>query len=251
MNYNIFLKKIRDGYISFKKNFQKWVMNKKKGKKNNSETSNAKSFEFSCFLSVLVRNIALAWRIILPMCIVIIFVVLGISLRNYLEWGKWNLDTIERKTSFVLVEIRKISELTTATYYEEHFIEKTKEVSHVWGLYSTTERLAVVVKGTVKFGYDLSTITERDITIGKDGELNIKLPDAKILNTIINDKDIIYGGNNDAFNKDDLNTVYIQAEEQLVEHAIKEGLYKKATDQGEKELTKLFNVLGFKEITFN
>ncbi len=248
MNNNSFLKKIGDWLIAMFKNIQEQITHiykvwkNKKTSSASSKASNPGNFWWIWFL-----RLRLGLQLLLILTAIILLVFLTINLKKCSGGKEWELDTIEKSSSFVIVEIKKISEFSTATYYEELLIEKKKDVPRLFGLYSSTELLAVVVKGTIKVGFELSSLTERDISIGKDGVLIVKLPKAKILSSIINpsDTDIVYGGNNNIFNDADFKDVINQAKIELEDHAREEGVFEKATDQGKKEITNLFVALGF------
>jgi len=250
MSCNYYLKKIKDWFIAQKEIIQEWAKDFKKKKRSNSPgAARSRHADSGWIWRSWLWRIRFVWRMLLLLLFVAILVVLVTRLKNCSGWGNWE-DTVERETSFVVVEIKKISEFTTVTYYEEQLIEKTKEESHVLGLFSTNEQLAVVVKGTIKVGFDFSTMTESDVSFGEDGVLRVKLPKPKILDTIINpnDVDIVYGGNNHVFTDDDYKDVINQAEKQLVDHAIAEGIFEKASNQGIIEMTNLLNALGFDEV---
>ena len=241
MSYNHFLKKIKDWFNVQIDIIQEWTKDFKKRKRNNSSgTIRSRHSDSVWTWWSWLWWIRFVWRMLLLLLFVAILVVLVTRLKNCSGWGNWE-DNVERETSFVVVEIKKISEFTTVTYYEEQLIEKTKEESH---------QLAVVVKGTIKVGFDFSTMTESDVSFGEDGVLRVKLPKAKILETIINPSGVVlvYGGKNKVFKDDDYKDVINQAEKQLVDHAKAEGIFEKASNQGKEEMTHLLNALGFDEV---
>ncbi len=186
------------------------------------------------------------WIVFLLIIVLVLMIVLTYNLKGCSSWGIGDINKIEKETSFIVEEIKKISEFTTATYYEEQLLEMEKEGSF-WYFMSTTETLAVVIKGTAKVGFNLQKITENDIDVRKDGSLYIKIPKAEILTTTINPSDvnIVYGGRNSDFNDSDITELKNRAESQLREHAITDGILEKATNQGVSELTNLFCALGY------
>ena len=119
------------------------------------------------------------------------------------------------------------------------------------GVFHKKHLLAVLVKGTLKVGFDLSQMSEDDISIGEDKSVVITLPEAKVTDIITNpdDRNIIYGAKDKHFTDDDINKLVSQARDTLENHARQEGIFKKASEQGKKEMANLIKAMGYEKVT--
>ena len=188
-------------------------------------------------------------KIILLLVLGIVIILMVTRLVNRFNEMSSSDDNIV-KTTITVEEIRKINKLVTASFYEELLLEDSK----LYGLFPQTRYLAVVVRGTVKAGFDLSELSEDDVMVDEDGTLHVNLPDLIIWNTVINFKDteVIYTFR-DAFDNNDEERLVKKGAEQIKKDAVANGIKEKAIEHGKSELTRLFGAMGFDkvEITMN
>ncbi len=192
------------------------------------------------------RGLSLNW--LLPLIAVALIIGLFFFLKNPFKID-WSINKTEKQTTLTVEEIKKISELNTASYYEEMLLEKRDTTKGF--LKSSKHLLAVLVKGNLKVGFDLSQISEDDISIGEDKSVVITLPEAKVTDIITNpsDRTIVYGEKDKHFTENDINELTNQAKTVLVNNAREEGIFEKAKEQGKKEMTNLLKAMGYEKVT--
>ena len=191
-------------------------------------------------------GLSFSW--LLPLIAVALIIGLFFFLKNPFKID-WSINKIEKQTTLTVEEIKKISELNTATYYEEMLLEKRDTTKGF--LHKNKHLLAVLVKGNLKVGFDLSQMSENDISIGEDKSVVITLPEAKVTDIITNPSDwtIVYGEKDKHFTDKDLNELVSQAKNDLVNNAKKDGIFEKATEQGKKEMANLLKAMGYEKVT--
>ena len=191
-------------------------------------------------------GLSFSW--LLPLIAVALVIGLFFFLKNPFKID-WSINKTEKQTTLTVEEIKKISELNTASYYEEMLLEKRDTTKGF--LKSNKHLLAVLVKGNLKVGFDLSQISEDDISIGEDKSVVITLPEAKVTDIITNpsDRTIVYGEKDKHFTENDINELTNQAKTVLVNNAREEGIFEKATEQGKKEMANLLKAMGYEKVT--
>lgn len=191
-------------------------------------------------------GLSFSW--LLPLIAVALVIGLFFFLKNPFKID-WSINKTEKQTTLTVEEIKKISELNTASYYEEMLLEKRDTTKGF--LHKNKHLLAVLVKGNLKVGFDLSQISEDDISIGDDQSIVIKLPEAKVTDIITNpsDRTIVYGEKDKHFTENDINELTNQAKTVLVNNAREEGIFEKATEQGKKEMANLLKAMGYEKVT--
>lgn len=191
-------------------------------------------------------GLSFSW--LLPLIAVALVIGLFFFLKNPFKID-WSINKTEKQTTLTVEEIKKISELNTASYYEEMLLEKRDTTKGF--LHKNKHLLAVLVKGNLKVGFDLSQISEDDISIGDDQSIVITLPEAKVTDIITNpsDRTIVYGEKDKHFTENDINELTNQAKTVLVNNAREEGIFEKATEQGKKEMTNLLKAMGYEKVT--
>ena len=191
-------------------------------------------------------GLSFSW--LLPLIAVALVIGLFFFLKNPFKID-WSINKTEKQTTLTVEEIKKISELNTASYYEEMLLEKRDTTKGF--LHKNKHLLAVLVKGNLKVGFDLSQISEDDISIGDDQSIVITLPEAKVTDIITNpsDRTIVYGEKDKHFTENDINELTNQAKTVLVNNAREEGIFEKATGQGKKEMANLLKAMGYEKVT--
>ncbi len=191
-------------------------------------------------------GLSFSW--LLPLIAVALVIGLFFFLKNPFKID-WSINKTEKQTTLTVEEIKKISELNTASYYEEMLLEKRDTTKGF--LHKNKHLLAVLVKGNLKVGFDLSQISEDDISFGDDQSIVITLPEAKVTDIITNpsDRTIVYGEKDKHFTENDINELTNQAKTVLVNNAREEGIFEKATEQGKKEMANLLKAMGYEKVT--
>lgn len=149
-------------------------------------------------------------------------------------------------TASIVEEIRKISEFTSACYYEEYVIQDTKEASGnaLLKMVKSKPEVVILSKGKVRAGVDLGKITPEDIKVSND-TLRINLPQPEIFDVIVNPSDYEIFSENGDWSHDEISRIIQKGKENLQQHALDEGIIGKAGETSKKKLESLFQTLGY------
>jgi hypothetical protein len=180
--------------------------------------------------------------------LIAIIIVAIITVFCFLKFSKFDLGnpfkakpiTID-KTANVVEEINQLAEFTTATYFQEIFINKVRK-----GTFFDDE-LVLITKGKVRAGFDLLTLTEEDIVV-EGNTIKLKLPEVKILEIITNPSDFETYVESGKWSFDEVNEYKKEAREKLEQLAIEGGILELAEKSAFEKLSSLFQILGFQEI---
>lgn len=179
------------------------------------------------------------------------------------------------KTASIVTQINKISEFTTACYYDELVVKKEKfkhinkkvypNSSSKWSMVTNIAnpyepalmrdstrigQIVFIVKTKVRAGFDLSRITQEDLAV-KGDSLVVTLPQAEIFDIIANPSDweVFYA---DGFWEDsEIRSIQAEAKETIRKDAIASGLLEKAASFGKENLVSLFQSFGFREVALH
>ncbi|MCR5326544.1 MAG: DUF4230 domain-containing protein [Bacteroidales bacterium] len=183
------------------------------------------------------------------------------------------------KTANVVTEIKKISEFTTACFYEDKIIDRTRykhferkvnggilssaknaalklagsihdsAASEVLTVKDSTKtgRIIWIVKTNVRAGYDLSKVGEGDLLVSGD-TLSIKLPDVEIFDILANPSDWELYHREGNWEDAEIREIQSQAKDIIREDAIAYGLLEKADSFGKESLVSLLKTFGFSEV---
>lgn len=150
------------------------------------------------------------------------------------ENGEITID----KTATVVEEIRKISEFTSAYYYEEMVLGYKKKKS---------DEMVLIANGKVRAGFDLSNITSDDLMTNGD-TLFVELEPAKIFDIIINPSGFDVFVEKGRWSHSQMTTIKDDARNKLESNANAYGILGKATEYGTTKLSSIFKTFGFKEV---
>lgn len=152
----------------------------------------------------------------------------------------------------VVKQIQGLSRLETSRYTLEKILDAERTRQHVPG-FLAGEKLIFIAHGEVAAGLDLSKITENDVDISADS-ITLRLPKPEILySRIDNDKSHVYSHDTGLFSRPDKDLeskVRAEAERQIRESAVEDGLLQGAGDNGRKSLRTLLASMGFTDIRF-
>ncbi|MCX6191818.1 MAG: DUF4230 domain-containing protein [Flavobacteriia bacterium] len=126
-------------------------------------------------------------KIILSL-LLIVGVYVGLSFSGFLPG---NLNIFKRnevqfvESALKVEEVKAIAKLFTQQYINEFIVEKVhKTPGFIYGF--TEDRLIMIASGTCYAGTDLSQLKQEDIKIIDSSTVEISIPKAKILESIIN-----------------------------------------------------------------
>ncbi len=147
-------------------------------------------------------------------------------------------DIVIDKTATVVDEIRKISEFTSACYYEEMVLGYRKKKK---------DEMVLIANGKVRAGFDLSSIEPDDVIINGDSLL-IALEPAKIFDIIINPSGYDVFVEKGKWSHDQMTTIKDDARNKLAANANAYGILDKATEFGTEKLSAILKTFGYKEV---
>ncbi len=151
----------------------------------------------------------------------------------------------------IVHEVQTLARLETIQYTVEKVITAEENQGVFQSLFG--DRLLFVAHGTVIAGVDLDKLTPADLVI-KDNVLTVHLPDAEIfIATLDNQKSYIYDRQTGLLTHGDQNleTAARQAaENEIRQAALDDGILTTARQNAEVYLARLFQTLGFPNVTF-
>lgn len=175
----------------------------------------------------------------------------GIALHKYIT----KEPTID-KTANVVERIRKISEFTTACYYEEAVLHNDKveagEQNRFMSLAnieadSVYSEVVILAKGRVRAGYDLSKVAADQIKVGGDS-ISIVLPNPEIFDVIANPSDYEMYIEEGKWSHEEISALQSNYREALKASSLESGILEKADKSGKERLELFFRALGFSYI---
>ena len=186
-------------------------------------------------------------------------------LKPSLGWGSLFGKPLEiDPTANVVEHIRKISEFTTACYYEEYVIQHKKPASDnaniakdalIGGLaYAvlkniTTPEIVLMAKGRVRAGFDLGKISADDLSSSGD-TLRVVLPAPEIFDVITNPSDYEIFVEQGGWTHEEITELQIDGRERVLANAMEDNILQKADSVGRERLTALFQTFGFGVVEF-
>jgi len=170
-----------------------------------------------------------------------------------LKGNKLGIDA----TANVVTEMKKISEFTSACFYEEIVLQekKTKDIADnavgnkiaslmgkKGGL--VNDELVIVASGKVRAGFRLNNLDANHVSIIGD-TLTVDLPKAEIFDVIVNPSGFDIYIEDGTWDHEQVTTVENKAVGQIKADAERDGILDKATKSGVKKLTGMFKTFGF------
>jgi len=170
-----------------------------------------------------------------------------------LKGNKLGIDA----TANVVTEMKKISEFTSACFYEEIVLQekKTKDIADnavgnkiaslmgkKGGL--VNDELVIVASGKVRAGFRLNNLDANHVSIIGD-TLTVDLPKAEIFDVIVNPSGFDIYIEDGTWDHEQVTTVENKAVGQIKADAERDGILDKATKSGVKKLTEMFKTFGF------
>ncbi len=201
---------------------------------------------FAKFISFIAGNLPLVGG-------VIAFLLVG-SLLVFNPFN-WNLslfgDPQIENTENVVQEVRKITEFTTACYYEESVVigDKVIKDTQWFGLKdnNVVEKIVLTAKCTVRAGFDLSKLTDEDLKIMGDS-VSIKLPVPEVFDVITNPSDYKIFEENGDWTHEEIVALQVGGKDTMLNNALDHNILEKANNIGKERIKSLFMALGFRAV---
>ena len=163
-------------------------------------------------------------------------------------------------TPVIVTTIRSLGELTTACYYDEMVLSRTKQ-----NAFSSTalgslareglgkdvdDHLVLIAKGTVRAGVDLMDMTEEDIRFVGDTAY-IRLPAPQYLDVIVNPSDFEVFAETGKWSHEEVTGLQDSARQRLLMGADHYGLKSRAYAGAMDAVTELLAASGYTYIRFD
>lgn len=143
----------------------------------------------------------------------------------------------------IVESIRSMQQFVTASYYEELPIVSTKD--RQWPI--PDDDLVIIYNVTIEAGFDLSRLTEADVTLQGDSAISVRLPTPGILTRRCNPSDKTVFHDSDKWSQTDLDKMHQRALDQVEHHALRDGLMTDAIANGCGCITRLLCSFGFEQ----
>lgn len=153
-----------------------------------------------------------------------------------------------------ITAIRDLAALTTVESVQYTIVEKGTDAG--WLAWARGDSLRLFAVARIGAGVDLANLTVRDLDVGEDGVVEMRLPAAEIQYvdpdedaTQVLERDVGFFSSADPGLESDVRRI---ADEVLVENAIEEGILERAEENARSVLTDFLLSLGYQdvEITF-
>jgi hypothetical protein len=136
-------------------------------------------------------------------------------------------------------------------YLLQTVIDLKREPANVWGQIFGTDELLLIASGEVVAGFDLSKVSENDITVRGD-HVTMVLPPAEILySRVDNDETYVYERNTGLFRKPDPrieSEARRLAEQAMIDRAQRGEILRRAENNGQLQIEALLRALGFADV---
>ena len=163
-------------------------------------------------------------------------------------------------TPVIITKIRSLGELTTACYYDEMVLSRTKQNAFSSSALGSLAReglgkdvddhLVLIAKGTVRAGVDLMEMTEQDIRFVGDTAY-IRLPAPKYLDVIVNPSGFEVFAETGKWSHEEVTGLQDTARQRLLMGADHYGLKSKAYAGAMDAVTDLLTASGYTYIRFD
>ncbi|HEY6079074.1 MAG TPA: DUF4230 domain-containing protein [Polyangiaceae bacterium] len=161
--------------------------------------------------------------------------------------------TVVRPTPDVLVAVRDLARLESASFHMERVIDLSDKQSKLWGMLNTEDAILLVAVAEVTGGIDLQKLAAADVVVDPVARsARINLPAPEVLHAALdNDKTYVHSRKTGtlAERRDNLETRARQeAERTLVESARQAGLLKRSGDNAKRTVEALVHSLGYDRV---
>ena len=147
----------------------------------------------------------------------------------------------------IVESIRAMQQFVTASYYEELPIVNTKD--RQWPI--PDDDLVIIYNVTIEAGFDLSQLTDADITLQGDSAITVRLPAPAILTRKCNPSDKTIFHDSNKWNQAELDKMHQEALDKVEHNARRDGLMTTALTNGRQYIAQLLGSFGFKQVNVN
>jgi hypothetical protein len=161
--------------------------------------------------------------------------------------------SVLRSTPSVLVAVRDLARLESASFHMERVIDLTDKQSQLFGLIQTEDAILLVAVADVSAGVDLQQLTTDDVVVSPDKKsAKLTLPAPQVFHAELdNSKTYVHTRRTGALatRQENLETRARQeAERTLVDAALQAGLLARASDNARRAVEGVVRALGYEQI---
>jgi hypothetical protein len=161
--------------------------------------------------------------------------------------------TIIRPTPDVIVAMRDLARLESASYHMERVIDLRDRQERIFGMVQAEDAILMVAAGDVVAGVDLTEMRDGDVVIDPEGRTaTITLPPVRVLDTSLdNERTFVHTRTTDVLARrhEDLETRARQeAERTIGQSAIEAGILDRARANAERTIETLVRSLGYTRV---
>jgi hypothetical protein len=161
--------------------------------------------------------------------------------------------TVVRPTPDVLVAVRDLARLESASFHMERVIDLSDKQSKMWGLVTTEDAILLVAVAEVTAGIDLQKLTAKDVVVDPARRTaRIELPAPEVLHAALdNEKTYVHSRKTGtlADRHENLESrARREAEKTLVDSARQAGLLTRASDNARRTVEALVHSLGYDKV---
>lgn len=188
------------------------------------------------------------YKAILFIIVVIAIVIIGLFIRS-----KFGIQYEFRNGTAVVKEVQSLSRLETAQFTIEKIIDAGTSGNAFQDLLFG-DRLLFIAHGQVIAGFDLSKLTENDISTS-DTSIELTLPQPEIFFVRLDsEQSRVYDRDQGLLTRGDKNlesVARLEAEKTIRQAACESGILTEATENGRKQLTPILRSFGFEQVVIN
>ena len=148
------------------------------------------------------------------------------------------------ETPLVIKEIKNISELNTATLYQEIVVDSIAPAKFP---FATKREIVLILKGKVTAGIDLRSIRDEDVFV-KEDSVRVTLPQSVIREVIINPTGVETFYEFGRWTNEEITRLKLSGKNKLLASAVKSNLLEKADAKARVVMETFLRAAGFKQI---
>lgn len=173
--------------------------------------------------------------------VILIIALVGLVVYGLGRWqyNRKHHNKVSRTITQTITEVKKIKEFCTANYTEETVVHVTRKRR------VGTDELALIVKGTVRVGFDLS---QMDALPTSDTSIVIVLPKPQVLDLITNPSDCETFAESGRWSHKKVTQYKEVGRQRILNHAIADGIMRYAQESGTSRIRLLFMAMGFSDV---
>jgi hypothetical protein len=153
----------------------------------------------------------------------------------------------------LVTHVRELNRLETAGMRVMH-IGKLKQSYKLVPNAIAGDELTFLAEGEVIAGIDLAQLKQEDVWRSPDGTVNVRLPQSQVLVTRVdNAKSRVLTRSTGVLRRQDIDLetrARQHAEQNIHDEAVKRGILKMASDNGEKKLADFLHAAGIEKVRF-